>query len=79
MNWKSARMIIGMAAVLAVASVIGAANRTPTTVMSLEGNDWKVAADRLLLNLVSNAAEGAKGPSAPMSGDFETVIRELGY
>lgn len=60
MNWKLTRMIIGIAAGMAVASVIGAGNQTASTVAPLEGSDWQVAADA---NNVGRDQGWWKGPT----------------
>ena len=46
MNYRHAERFIGLMALMVVVGVAQAENRTwPATVVSLEGNDWKVAAD----------------------------------
>jgi hypothetical protein len=46
MNYKHTKSFIGLVAVMVAVGAAQAENRTwPATVISLEGNDWKVAAD----------------------------------
>ena len=46
MNYRHAESFIGLMALMVVVGAAQAENRTwPATVVSLEGNDWKVAAD----------------------------------
>lgn len=66
MNYRFAEGFIGRSAVLAVMVAVGVAraeNRTwPATVVSLEGNDWKVAADP------NNAGREEAWWKAPVAG-----------
>ena len=45
----------------------------------LENIDAHPAADRLLLNLIENAAASTQGPAVALPADFDSKLKEIGY
>jgi hypothetical protein len=58
---------------------LGAGKIILNTFSLLDQVDKHPAADRLLLNLLSYAAETTQSPPAPTSDNFDALMKEMGY